>query len=89
MLSTTSKEYLRKRLTQVLEGVTSQGKSIHIESAVELFLSRYEGQLAQIQVINENIIEYQYEEEMEIDADIINGIRVTELYPIYLLTLYY
>lgn len=87
MLST-NKEYLRKRLTQVLEGITSQGNP-HIESAIEHFLSRYEGQLAQIQVINENIIEYQYGEEMELDDDIINGTRITELYPIYLLTLYY
>lgn len=87
MLST-NKEYLRKRLTQVLEGITSQGNP-YIESAIEHFLSRYKGQLAQIQVINENIIEYQYGEEMELDDEIINGIRVTELYPIYLLTLYY
>lgn len=84
----TNKEYLRKRLTQVLEGITSPGNP-YIESAIEHFLSRYEGQLAQIQVINENIIEYQYGEEMELDDEIINGIRVTELYPIYLLTLYY
>ena len=87
MLST-NKEYLRKRLTQVLEGITSQGNP-YIESAIEHFLSKYEGQLAQIQVINENIIEYQYGEEMELDDDIINGTRVTELYPIYLLTIYY
>lgn len=85
MLST-NKEYLRKRLTQVLEGITSQGNP-YIESAIEHFLSRYEGQLAQIQVINENIIEYQYGEEMELDT--LNGIRVTDHYPIYLLTLYY
>lgn len=84
MLST-NKEYLRKRLTQVLEGITPGNE--RIKSVVEQFLSRYNGQLAQIQVINESIIEYEYGEEMELDT--LNGIRITKLYPIYLLTIYY